>query len=136
MRSRPAETNGRGVGAAAKEVADHASTLARLEVELAAVEVKQKVQSLGLGIGLGVGAAVVAVFAVGFLLAAAAAGLATFLPVWLSILIVGVALVLLTALLALLAKRAIKRGVPPVPEAAITEARATTAALRSGDADV
>jgi hypothetical protein len=130
-----AEPNGRGVGAAAKGVADHASTLARLEVELATVELKHKAQSLGLGIGLGAGAAVVAVYAIGFLLAAAAAGLATFLPVWLSILIVGGLLVLTTLVLALLARRAIKRGVP-VPEAAITEAKATTAALRGNDADV
>ena len=50
------ESERRGVGPAAKEVAEHASTLARLELELAALEVKRKVAALGVGIGLVIGA--------------------------------------------------------------------------------
>ena len=42
-----------GVGTAAKQVAEHASTLARLELELAGLELKQKAGALGAGVGLG-----------------------------------------------------------------------------------
>ena len=71
-------TNG-GVGGAAKRVAEHASAIAKLELELAGLELKKKVTSLGIGVGLAVGAAVVAFFMVGFLFATVAAALATFL---------------------------------------------------------
>ena len=125
------ETERRGVGPAAKEVAEHASTLARLELELAALEIKQKVAALGIGIGLVVGAGVFLFYGVGFGLAAGAAGLATVVSTWLALLIVFGALLLLGAVLALVGMSLIKKGTPPVPEQAVAEARLTTEALRS-----
>lgn len=120
-----------GLGAAAKQVAERASSLVRLELELASLELKQKLGALGLGIGLGVGAAVFAVFALGFLFATVAAGLATFLSTWLALLIVTVLLLVIAGVLGLLALRAVKRGTPPVPQQAIQEAKLTTSALKS-----
>ena len=125
------ETERRGVGPAAKEVAEHASTLARLELELAALEIKQKVAALGIGIGLVVGAGVFLFYGVGFGLAAGAAGLATVVSTWLALLIVFGALLLLGVVLALVGMSLIKRGTPPLPEQAVAEARLTTEALRS-----
>jgi hypothetical protein len=125
------ETERRGVGPAAKEVAEHASTLARLELELAALEIKQKVAALGIGIGLVVGAGVFLFYGVGFGLAAGAAGLATVVSTWLALLIVFGVLLLLGAVLALVGMSLIKKGTPPVPEQAVAEARLTTEALRS-----
>jgi hypothetical protein len=125
------ETERRGVGPAAKEVAEHASTLARLELELAALEIKQKVAALGIGIGLVIGAGVLLFYGVGFGLAAGAAGLATVVSTWLALLIVFGALLLLGVVLALVGMSLIKRGTPPVPEQAVAEARLTTEALRS-----
>ncbi len=130
MPTHAAENGRSGVGSAAKEVAEHASTLARLELELAGLELKQKAGALGAGVGLGVGAALVALFGLGFLLATAAAGLATFLPTWLALLIVGVVLVALAGLLGILARGRFKSGSPPVPEQAIAEAKRTTEAIR------
>src|SRR2546421_11857694 len=68
-------TNGRSpsVGAAAKEVADHARSLVRLELELAGLELKRKISALAIAIGLLVGAAVLGLFALGFALATVAA---------------------------------------------------------------
>jgi hypothetical protein len=120
-----------GVGAAAKDVAEHVGAIARLEAELATLELKQKLTALGVGIGLGVGAAVVAVFMLGFLFATIAAALATFLATWLSLLIVTAGLLVLAGMLGLLALRSIKKGTPPVPEQAIAEAKLTTAAMKS-----
>jgi hypothetical protein len=120
-----------GVGTAAKDVAEHASALARLELELAKLELGRKVGALGLGIGLGVGAALFAVFALAFLFATAAAALAIVLDTWLALLIVCGCLLLLAGILGILALGAIRRGTPPVPEQAIEEARLTTTAIRS-----
>lgn len=120
-----------GLGALTKKAAEHASSLVRLELELAATELKGKVTSLALGIGFGVGAAIFAVFGLGFLFATIAAALATFLSTWLALLIVTLGLFGLTATLGLVALSKIKRGTPPVPEQAIREAKLTTTALKS-----
>jgi fatty acid desaturase len=125
------ETEHRGVGPAAKEVAEHASTLARLELELAALELKRKVAALGVGIGLVASAGVFLLFALGFGLAAGAAALALVVSTWVALLIVFGALVLFSLLVVLIGLSVIKKGTPPVPEQALEEARLTTRALRS-----
>ena len=127
----PGTANERGLGAAAKEVAERASAVARLEVELAQAELKQKIASLIGGIVLAAAGAFFGLFALGFALAAAAAGFATFLPTWLALLIVAGIVLLLALILGLIGLRRIKRGTPPVPEQAIEEAKRTTAALKS-----
>jgi uncharacterized membrane protein YqjE len=130
------ETDGQqnGLGAAVKEVTARASSLIRLELELASLEVKKKIGALGLGIGLGAGAALFAVFFFGFLFATIAAALATFLPWWAALLIVTGVLFLLTAILGIFSVRAIKRGTPPVPKQAIHEAKMTAGALKGNGA--
>lgn len=120
-----------GLGESAKGVAEHASTLVRLEMELAALELKRKVQALGIGIGLAMGAAVLLVFGLGFGLATIAAGIATALPWWAALLIVTFGIVVVAGILGLLGRRSIQKGSPPVPEQAITEAKLTTEALKS-----
>ena len=127
-----AETEKSGVGAAAKQVAEHASTLAKLELELAGLELKQKAGALGAGVGLGIGAAVVALYGVGFLFATVAVALAIVLDAWLALLLVTVGLFGIAGLLGLLAVRRLKRGTPPVPEQAIREAKLTSEALKNG----
>ena len=127
----PGIADERGLGAAAKQVADHAGAVVRLHVELAQLEVKRKVASLAAGIVLALVAAVLGLFALGFGLAAAAAGFATFLPTWLALLIVFGILALLALVVGLVGLRRIQRGAPPAPEQAIEEAKMTTAALRS-----
>jgi membrane-bound ClpP family serine protease len=124
-------TERQGVGPAAKQVAEHASTLARLELELATLELKRKVTALGVGIGLVVGAGLLLLFAFGFGLAAAAAALALALPTWGALLIVFGALALLGLILIFVGLRSIRKGTPPVPEQAVTEARLTTEALKA-----
>ena len=120
-----------GLGATAKGVAEHASTLVRLEMELAALELKRKASQLGIGIGLALGAAVFLVFALGFGLATIAAGIATALPWWAALLIVTVGILLVAAILGAVGARLINKGTPPVPEQVITEAKLTTEALKS-----
>jgi hypothetical protein len=120
-----------GVGTAAKNVAEHATALVRLEIELAKLELGRKLGALGIGIGLLAGAAAFGVFALGFLFATIAALLATFLSTWLALLIVTLFLLVVAAALGLVGLRRVRRGTPPVPQQAIAEAKLTTAALRS-----
>jgi putative superfamily III holin-X len=120
-----------GLGAAAKGVAEHASAIARLEIELASIELKKKVAALGVGIGLLVGALLVVVYGVGFMFATITAGLATFLPIWLSLLIVTIFLFAVAGILALLGMKKVQKGSPPLPKQAIDEAKLTQQALKS-----
>jgi protein-S-isoprenylcysteine O-methyltransferase Ste14 len=126
----PTQTTNGGVGGAAKQVAEHASALARLEMELAQLELKQKAARFGVGVGLLVVAAVFVFYAVGFGFAAIAAAIATSLSVWLSLLIVFGGLFLFAALLALIGVGRIKKATPPVPEQAIEEAKLTQSVLK------
>jgi len=128
---RPSDRGNRGVGETAKVVAEHASSLARLEVALALTEIKRKVAALGLGIGLAIGGALFGLFGLGFAFATAAAAIAIVLPTWAALLIVTGGLFGLASLLALLGLGAIKKGTPPVPEQAIEEAKLTTEALKN-----
>jgi putative superfamily III holin-X len=130
----PETAENSGLGTAAKQVAEHASAVARLEVELATLELKRKVTNLGLGIGLAVAAGLFGLYALGFGLAAAAAALALVLDTWLALLIVFGGLLLLALLLGLVGLNRIKRGTPPVPEQAIEEAKRTQAALKGDGA--
>lgn len=130
MPTRETEANA-GVGPAAKQVAEHASSLARLEVELAVLELKRKLVSLGLGIGLGVGALILVLLALGFGFLTVAAALATAVSTWLALLITTAILLGLAGLLGILGLAGIRKGTPPVPEQAIAEAKRTTEALKS-----
>jgi len=130
MPTRAADTANGGVGVAAKQVAEHASSIAKLELELAALELKKKVVALGLGIGMGVGAALFGVLGLGFAFATIAAAFATFLSTWLALLITTGILFGLAGMLGVLALGRIKKGTPPVPEQAIREAKLTSAAIK------
>jgi len=129
MRTRATEHEAK-LGTSAKQVAEHVSALARLEVELARLEIKRKIASLGRGAAFGAAAVLLLLYALGFGLASAAAGIATQLPVWAALLIVTGVLVILIALFGALAAISFKRGAPPVPDQAIREAKLTREMLR------
>lgn len=124
-----ADAKGNGFGWAAGQVAERMRAIAKLEVELALLEVKGKLTKLGIGAGLAAGAALLSLFAIGVFIAAAAAGLALVVPWWAALLIVGGVLLLLIGLLVWLAIRSFKAGAPPLPEEAIEEAKLTTDTL-------
>ena len=135
MPTHATDTENQTLGGAVKEVAEHASALARLEIELASLELKKKVTAIGVGLGLLAGAVAIGLYGIGWLFATITAGLATFLPVWLSLLIVTLFLLATAALLGFLGARSVSRGAPPLPQQAIDEAKLTTQALkRNGSA--
>ena len=120
------------IGGTAKLVADKASAIVRLELALAAAELKRKLRALGLGIVMVAGAAIFVVFGLVFALATIVAALATVFSTWLALLIVTGGLFLFAGVFAVLGIGRIKKGTPPVPEQAIAEAKLTAEALRNG----
>jgi hypothetical protein len=125
------ETDSPGLGAAVKEVAERASAIVRLELELAAMELKRKVVALGLGIAFALGAVLFLVFTLGFAFAAVAAALATAMATWAALLVTTGILLAFVLTLGMLAFVKLSKGTPPVPEQAIREAKLTTEALKS-----
>ncbi|WP_230977273.1 phage holin family protein [Georgenia yuyongxinii] len=110
---------GRSVGELIATVSEQFSRLIRDELQLAQLQLAEKGKRLGVGAGLLGGAAVVALYAVGVLLAAAVLGLATVLPAWLSALIIGVFLLIVAAVVGFVGKKAIdasKRFAPKPQE--------------------
>jgi hypothetical protein len=90
------------------------------EIENLKRELTARLAKLGIGIGLFVAAALFAFFALATLIAAAVLGIATALPAWLAALIVAGGLLILTAILVLIGVSSLKKGLPPVPEDAIS----------------
>jgi uncharacterized membrane protein YqjE len=125
----------RGIAGSVRRVVAHASSLARLERELARAELQRKAATVGAGAALAAAAAVLALFTLGFGLAAVAAALAIVVDWWLALLIVFVALLVLVVVLVLVARSMFRRGTPLTPEKALAEARLTQSALRSGHGD-
>ena len=119
-----------GVFAQIKAVRRRALSLGKLNLELAQLEMKQKATALGIAGGMAVGAVFLVFYAIGFGLAAGAAGLAEALWLWLSLLIVAGALLLVVAILGLLARRYASRAMPPQPSQAIEEAQRTLKTAR------
>jgi Putative Actinobacterial Holin-X, holin superfamily III len=107
------------------------SELFRRELELARTELTAKGKRAGAGAGLAGAGGVVALFGVGALIAAAIAGLATVMPVWLSALIVGVVLLLVAGALALVGRSRLRKAAPPVPEQAVQGVQNDVAAVRN-----
>jgi hypothetical protein len=130
MHTQETDREAHGLGFAARQFAERASTLVRLELELASLELKRKVGLLAKGIVLAVVAAVLLLYAIGFGLAGAAAGIATATSVWVALLIVFGGLVVVAGVLGALAVYAIKQATPPVPEQALREAKLTTEVLK------
>lgn len=106
------------------------STLVRSEVKLASAEVKGKVKPLGTGIGLFAGAAFVGIAGLQVLIVTAILALALALPAWLAALIIGVVLLILAGILALVGKKLVSRGTPPVPTETIESVKRDIATIK------
>jgi uncharacterized membrane protein YqjE len=119
-----------GVGDAVKQVVDHGKRLVELEVELATYELKRKAAALGAGAVMLGTALVLALYGLGFVLATISAALDLALPRWLGHLIVALVLLAVGGLLVLLGLRRMQKATPPMPEAALREAKLTTEALK------
>lgn len=120
------------IGELVSTLSEKLSQLVRDEIRLAKAELAEKAKHAAIGAGLLAGAAFLGFFGFAVLIATAVLGLANAVDAWLAALIVAVVLLALTAVLALLGKRALSQGVPPVPELAQASIKADVAAVKEG----
>ncbi|HWG15023.1 MAG TPA: phage holin family protein [Streptosporangiaceae bacterium] len=122
--SRAAATEERSAGELVKEMSELVPRLVRDEIKLAQLEMTQKGKQMGIGAGAFAGGGLVALYAVGCLLACAIIAISGVVAAWLAALIVGVALLAVSGIAALVGKSRLSKGTPPVPKEAIGSVQA------------
>jgi Putative Actinobacterial Holin-X, holin superfamily III len=99
-----------------KRAASQTAELVRREIQLGQVEVKDKGRRAGKGVGLLGAAGLIAFYGGGAVIAAAVLGLAEAVEPWLSALILGIALLVIAAIVGLIGRRTTTDALPPKPE--------------------
>ncbi len=102
-----------------RQMSEDSSHLIRSEMKLAQAEFTAKAKDLGIGVGAFGAAGVLALFGVGVLITTAILALHLVLPAWLAALIVGVVVLAVAGVAALIGKKKVQEGAPPVPTEAI-----------------
>ncbi|PPG10890.1 phage holin family protein [Rathayibacter sp. AY1F4] len=111
--------NARSLGELVSDLPGLVIELVKAEVASLKNELAGKAKSAGLAVGLFAVAAFLLLTAWATLVAFAIIGIASWLPAWLSALIVTVFFLLVAVILALVGVRTIKKAVPPVPQDSI-----------------
>jgi hypothetical protein len=119
-----ASPDDRSFGELVKQLSEQSSELARKEVELAKVEMTIKAKRLGLGAGAFGSAGFLGLFAFGAFTAALILLVATGLEAWLAALVVAAGYAAIAGGLALVGKKQVEEGTPPLPEHAMESTRA------------
>jgi len=117
-------------GELVKRLSEQVSLLVRDELKLAQLEMSRKGKQAGIGAGMLGGSGLIACYAVACLLACAIIGLSRVVQPWLAALIVGAALLALSAVVALLGKARPSKAAPPVPEQAAESVKADINEIR------
>jgi uncharacterized membrane protein len=126
----PHEVRERSAGELVKELSELVPRLVRDEMKLAQAEMVQKGKQMGVGAGAFAGSGLIALYAVGCLLACVIIAISGVIAAWLSALIVGVALLAVSGIAALVGKSRLAKGTPPVPKEAIGSVHADVEEIR------
>ncbi|MEV7969517.1 phage holin family protein [Sphaerisporangium sp. NPDC088356] len=113
-----------------RHLSEEVSRLVRDEIRLATMELTRKGKRAGRGAGLLGGAGVVALYGGGALVAAVILLIAQVLTPWIAAVIVGVALLIIAAVLAVTGKKQVAKATPPLPEQAIQSLKADVDAVK------
>ncbi|WP_199442662.1 phage holin family protein [Umezawaea beigongshangensis] len=119
-------------GQLVSQLTEQVSRLAREEIKLAVSEVQTKGKRVGVGAGLFGGAGVLAWFGGMSLVAGIVLLLATVLEPWAAAFVVAAVIFVLAGILALLGKKQVQKGSPPVPEQAIDGVKRDIATVKEG----
>jgi membrane protein len=115
-----------------KQLSEQVSTLVRDELKMARLELARKGKFAGFGIGLYGASGLVALYAIACLLAAVIIAIAGEIQPWLAALIVGLVLVVVSAVAALMGRSRMQRATPPMPEQAVEGTKADIEEVREG----
>jgi len=113
------------LAASVADLRERGRRLAQLHLELLRSELKEKGRKVGTAAGLFAGAGLLALYAIGFALATIAVVLALFMPWWLAMLIVTLALFLVVAIMILVGRSIVQKLQSGPPDKALNEAKAT-----------
>ena len=118
------------IGELVQRLSQQTATLVRQEMHLAQAELKEKGKRAGIGAGLFGAAGVVAMAALGALVAALILALGEVVAMWISAFIVTGALAMTAGVMALAGKKQVAEATPPKPEAAIDSVQADVAEIK------
>jgi Putative Actinobacterial Holin-X, holin superfamily III len=114
----------RPTGELVKQLSEQVSVLVREELKLAQLEMTRKGKQAGVGAGILGSGGVIALYAVGCLIACVILAISEALAAWLSALIVGVALLAVARAAALVGKSRLQKATPLVPKDAVGSVKA------------
>lgn len=120
----------RSTGELVKMVTEQVSVLVRDELKLAQLEMSAKGKQAGKGVGMMGGGGLVALYGVACLIACVIIAISHSLQAWLSALIVGAALLLTAAVLAMLGRSHMRKATPPMPTQAVDSVKTDVAEIR------
>jgi len=127
---REAATHEASTGELVKQLSEQVSLLVRDELKMARREVTRKGKQAGIGVGMFGASGLVALYGVAALLAAAIIAISGEIRAWLAALIVGLALLAVSAAAALAGRGRMRRAAPPVPEQAVEGTKADVEEVR------
>src|SRR5450631_3492183 len=111
---RPAEPQERSAGELVKELTELVPRLVRDEIKLAQVEMTQKGKQMGIGVGAFAGSGLIALYAIGCLLACVIIAISGVVAAGLAV----------SGIAALIGKSRLTKATPPVPKEAIGSVQA------------
>ena len=114
----------RSAGELVKELSELVPRLVRDEIRLAQAGMARNGKQMGVGAGAFAGGGLIALYAIGCLLACAIIAISGVVAAWLAALIVGAALLAVSAIAALAGKNRLSKATPPVPREAIGSVQA------------
>ena len=117
-------------GELVQQLSEQVSTLVRDELKMARLELARKGKFAGFGIGLYGASGLVALYAIACLLAAAIIAIAEEIRPWLAALIIGLVLLVVSAVAALMGRSRMRRATPPMPEQAVEGTKADVEEVR------
>ena len=120
------------ITASVADVRAHAQRLVQLNVELLKAEMQKKGQQYGAAVGLLVGCRRARSLCAGLPSGPIVVALDLVLPLWLSLLIVTLALFVIVAILIAVGRSKLRQAKTPAPQGAIGEAQNTVGQLRGG----
>ena len=125
-----AATSEHSTGELVKMVTEQVTVLVRDELKLAQLEMGTKAKQAGKGMGMLGGGGLVALYGVACLIACVIIAISHSLQAWLSALIVGAALLLIAAVLAVLGRSHVRKATPPMPTQAVDSVKTDVAEIR------
>lgn len=118
------------IGELVQRLSQQTATLVREEMHLAQAELKEKGKRAGFGAGMFGAAGVVALAALGGLVAALILAIGELVAMWISAFVVTGALAVIAGVMALMGKKQVAEATPPKPEAAIESVQADVAEIK------